>query len=64
MQRLTCHTHEILCFRETHLDNTVDADSLRIEGYDEPLRKDRMLNGGGVMVYISSSLIYKRRLDL
>ena len=57
-------THQILCFSETHLDNTVDADSLKIEGYDEPLRKDRTLNGGGVMVYISSSLIYKRRLDL
>ena len=57
-------THQILCFKETHLDNTVDADSLKIEGYDEPLRKDRRLNGGGIMVYISSSLIYKRRLDL
>ena len=45
--------HQILCLSETHLNNTVDIDSLKIECYDEPLRKDRTQNGGGVMVYIS-----------
>lgn len=57
-------TYQILCFSETHLDNSVDVDTLKIEGYNEPLRKDRTQNGGGIMVYISSSLIYKRRFDL
>lgn len=54
----------VLCFSETHLDNTVQNDLLKIQGFDEPLRKDRNQNGGGVMVYVSNALRYKRRKDL
>ena len=57
-------SYQILCFSETHLDDTIDSSSLLIEGFDSPLRKDRMRNGGGVMVYISSILNYKLRPDL
>lgn len=54
----------ILCFSETHLDSTVDSLSLNFDGFNEPIRKDRTQNGGGVMVYLSSALKYKRRTDL
>ena len=57
-------SYHILCFSETHLDNSVDSSNLLIEGFDEPIRKDRTQHGGGVMVYLSNLLKYKRRLDL
>ena len=57
-------SYQILCFSETHLDDTIDSSLLLIEGFDNPLRKDRTRNGGGVMVYISSILNYKIRPDL
>ena len=34
-----------------------------MDGFDEPLSKDRTRNGGGIMVYISSILKYCRRTD-
>ena len=63
IQGLT-ESYDILCFSETHLDDNVDTFSLNFEGYNEPIRKDRTHNGGGVMVYISSALRYVRRVDL
>ncbi|MEW8548488.1 MAG: reverse transcriptase family protein [Candidatus Thiodiazotropha sp.] len=54
----------ILCFSETHLDNSIQSEALMIYGYDTPIRKDRTCNGGGVMVYVSNLLRYKRREDL
>ena len=57
-------SYQILCFSETHLDDTIDSNSLLIEGFDTPIRKDRTRNGGGVMIYLSSLLNYKRRPDL
>ena len=35
-----------------------------LEGFDEPLRKDRTRNGGGILVYLSNLLKYNRRHDL
>ena len=57
-------SYQILCFSETHLDDIIDSNSLLIEGFDTPIRKDRTRNGGGVMIYLSSLLNYKRRPDL
>ena len=59
-------TFNVLCFSETHLDNSVQSETLILNGYDVPIRKDRTRNGGGgcVMVYVSNLLRYKRREDL
>ena len=57
-------TFNVLCFSETHLDNSVQSETLILNGYDGPIRKDRTRNGGGVMVYVSNLLRYKRREDL
>ena len=37
---------------------------LQLITFDEPFRKDRSHNGGGVMIYMSNVLKYKRRTDL
>lgn len=57
-------SYQILCFSETHLDDSVDTSSLKLDGFDMPIRRDRTHNGGGVMIYLSSMLSYKRRPDL
>ena len=57
-------SYHIPCFSETHLDANVDTSSLAIEGFDTPTRKDRSRNGGGIMVYVSELLKYKRGEDL
>lgn len=54
----------IVCCSETHLAADVDTNDLIIEGFDDPIRKDRTRNGGGIIVYMSSHLKYKRRNEL
>ena len=36
--------YHILCFSETHLDDSVDSASIQFQGFDSPLRKDRSRN--------------------
>ena len=49
---------------ETHLDDDVSSSSLIVEGFDEPIRKDRTRNRGGILVYLSNLLKFKRRHDI
>lgn len=56
---------DILCFTETHLDVSVETDSLALsEVYDSPYRKDRTNHGGGILVYCNKSIISQRMPDL
>ena len=56
---------DIMCFTETHLDDNITLDIISIpDRYDSPLRKDRTNHGGGILIYLASNLIYKRRNDL
>ena len=55
---------QIACFSETHFDTDIDSNDLKFDGFDEPIRKDRNRNGGGIMVFMSSQLKYCRRHDL
>ena len=57
---------DILSFTETKLDANVNSSSLLINGFHDPIRKDRSdsRQGGGVIIYVSQSLIFKRREDL
>ena len=55
---------QIACFTETHLDADVSSSNLILEVFDEPLRKDRTRNRGGILVYLSNLLKYNRRHDL
>ena len=55
---------DILCFSETHLDDLVPLELLKLENFDEPYRKDRTNHGGGVLMYLNSCFAHKRRPDL
>ena len=57
---------DILAVSETWLNDSISSDSLNIQGFAPIIRLDRQ-NGrraGGVALYISSSIAYRRRLDL
>jgi hypothetical protein len=57
---------DILAVSETWLNDSISSDSLNIQGFALIIRLDRQ-NGrraGGVALYISSSIAYRRRFDL
>ena len=57
----------VLCITESKLDDNIPNNILTLQGYHEPIRRDRTLNGrkgGGCLMYISENLIYKHRIDL
>ena len=54
---------DILAINETRLDKTVPDSVVNLVGYNI-VRQDRNRNGGGVCVYIRTSIEFRRRLDL
>jgi hypothetical protein len=55
----------LICITESHLDDKVLDDDIKLDGYyNKPFRKDRNCFGGGVLVYVSTTLKVKRRVDL
>ena len=56
---------DILAFSETWLNPSVSKETLLIQSFREPERKDRQGDShGGVMIYVKDFIYYKRRLDL
>ena len=55
----------MICITESDLDEQVLDDDIKLVGYyDKPFRKDRNCFGDGVLVYVSTILKVKRRVDL
>ena len=54
---------DLTAFNETRLDANITDNMIKIDGYDV-VRKDRSRNGGGVCIYLRSSINYKVRNDL
>ena len=54
---------DILCFTETHLNNVITTEDLKLLEYDTMYRKDRNEHGGGVMIYISNDVKSRRRYE-
>ena len=57
----------VLCLTESKLDSTIPNNILKINGYFDPIRRDREVNGrygGGCLIYIADTLTYKQRPDL
>ena len=53
----------VLVLTETKLDKTIPDNQIRIRGYHDPIRCDRLengRNGGGVLVYIAEHLIFEQ----
>ena len=55
---------DILCFTETHLDDAVSSEQLKLEDFEIPYRKSRTNHGGGLLMYFNSNLAHVRRPDL
>ena len=54
---------DLIGFSETRLDSNISDNVIDLDGYDI-VRKDRSRNGGGVCIYLRSSINYKIRNDL
>lgn len=55
---------DVVFFTETHLDCRVSDNDILLDGFDNPVRKDRNANGGGIIAYCKSDVNLKRRTDL
>ena len=57
IRTLTIDNLDILVIQETKLDDTFTNESIKIPGYiHQPFRKDRNLNGGGIVTYIREDI--------
>ena len=54
---------DIIAFNETRLDLSMSDGEVKIYGYDL-IRKDRTRKGGGVYIFLRSSINYQNRSDL
>lgn len=55
---------DILCFTETHLDDTVLSSDIQLSQSFNIFRKDRNCHGGGILVYLNKNLAYERVAEL
>ena len=55
---------DILCFTETHLNQDILTDSILLDNFSLPYRKDRNNRGGGILHYINNKLLSERIPDL
>ena len=57
--------YDIICVSETKLNDLVESSKLEINGFNEPIRRDRQYNnGGGLLVYVKNNIHFKRRTDI
>ena len=57
----------ILVITESKLDDSIPSNLITLQGFHEPLRRDREVNGrngGGCLIYISDQLTYKQNTEL
>ena len=54
----------VLICTESKLDNTVPNNIIKLPGFHEPIRHDRDRHGGGCLVYVAESLIFKEQKSI
>ena len=47
---------DILIVLETKINNTFLKTQFRLNGFSEPFRKDRNINGGGVLIFVRNTI--------
>ena len=64
--RIFTETHKphVLCLNETKLDDKTRDEDLFVMGFHPIFRKDRNKYGGGVAIYVSEDIKFKKRDDL
>ena len=58
---------DVLIITESKLDQTIPTNLITIQGYHEPIRRDRAVNGrygGGVLIYIAENLVFQTKESL
>ena len=64
-KKITGDDYQCVVVVESWLNNAVDSKQLKIDGFQCPLRRDRVFSrGGGVVLYFSESVAANRRPDL
>ena len=48
--------HDIVLVSETHLSEDIENHDIRLKGFQDPLRKDRNRQGGGVAMFVKSNI--------
>ncbi|MCG8048691.1 MAG: endonuclease/exonuclease/phosphatase family protein, partial [Candidatus Thiodiazotropha endolucinida] len=54
----------VLGLSESKLKDYHHDNLFYIDGYQKPIRKDRLTGGGGIIVYVKEGIVFKRRTDL
>jgi len=54
---------DVICLTETWLDNSIDANSIRLIGYRDLFHLDRNRHGGGVLAYVKNNMYVVRHFD-
>ena len=54
----------VLVITESKIDDSIPTSLITIQGFHEPVRRDRSRNGGGVLVYIAEHLVFQQQTDL
>ena len=64
--RLFCAEHNvhIICLNETKINDEIRDEFLRIDGFQNIIRKNRTRYGGGVAVYVKTGIKFSERSDL
>ncbi len=55
---------DILCFTESHLTETIESTTLSLEGFNTLFRKDNSAHSGGLLIYVTCSIVSRRITDL
>ena len=55
---------DIFMVTETKLDDSFPASQFNVEGFSMPLRLDRNINGGGIILYIRRYIIAPKLTSL
>ena len=49
--------YDIICISETKLSDQISTTSLLIDSYNNPIRKHRNINNGGLIIYIKNNIM-------
>jgi exonuclease III len=56
--------YDIICFTETHLNDSISNDSIILDNHNMLYRMDKSNHFGGIVIYIADHLTSKRILEL
>ena len=55
---------DIVTVTESHLDETIDVNSVKLDYFAKPLRRDRSRSGGGILIYVKEGILCTPKPEL